>query len=110
MTDQFESNDAPNNRSKTTRKPASLFGMEPAGDVESYRALPWFRKQEFALFPLLLPATIVIALTGDVFHNASPKMKEHSDANVWRYTGVGRAVFIGVSVVVLVVALLAFFG
>ena len=83
-------------------------GMEPAIDIVSYDAVPWYRKQWFALFPLFIPAMLVVVLTGDVFLKATPKMKEHSEANVWRYTSGSKAFFIAVGLIVVVVVISPF--
>lgn len=96
--------------SNTTRKPITLVGINPANDIESYNDVPWFRKQEVALFPLFLPITIFTGLTGDVFHKANPKMKDYSNAEVWRYSAASRAFFIAVSLAVLVTYYFIFFG
>ena len=48
----------------TTRKPIAMAGWEPAPEIESFDTVPWFRRAWFAFFPLFVPATLVIALTG----------------------------------------------
>lgn len=68
--------------------------MEPAPDIESYDDVPWFRKTWPALFPLFAPVAIVVALTGDVYAKANPKMRDYSDAEVWRYNARSRAFFV----------------
>jgi len=94
----------------TAKKPASLVGMEPASHIESYKAVTWWRKQEFVLFPLFIPAMIVIALTGDIYCKATKKMRKYSEAEVWRYKTGGKAVFVVIGLIVLAVVLLSFFG
>lgn len=79
--------------STRAKKPMSLTGLMPATEVRSYNDVPWYRKQEFALFPLLMPLLILVVLTGDVFHGATTTMKEYSDANVWRYSAAARTFF-----------------
>lgn len=94
-----------------TRKAMKHLGMAPAAEIESYDSVPWFRRAWFALFPLFVPALIVIALTGDVFIKATRSMKAHSEANVWRYSGVAKAAYIVANLVfVAVVINIAFFG
>ena len=85
------------------RKP---LGMEPVTDIVSYDAVPWYRKQWFVLFPLFIPAMFVVVLTGDVFLKATRKMKEHSEANVWRYTSGAKAFFIAVGLIVVVLVII----
>ncbi len=89
------------------RKPLSLIGMEPAAHIESYDSVPWYRRQWIALFPLLFPALVVLALTGEVYAKANRTMKRHADAEVWRYTVGARAFFVvtAVAVVALVVGI-----
>jgi len=94
----------------TASKPVSLVGMEPASHFESYKAVTWWRKQEFVLFPLFIPAMIVIALTGDIYCKATKKMREHSEAEVWRYTAGGKAVFVVIGLIVLAAVLLSVLG
>ena len=84
------------------RKPS---GMEPATDIESWDAVPWFRKSGIIVF--LLPVVIVVALTGDVFVKATERMKEHSEANVWRHTTARKAFLVVVSLI-FTVAVLSF--
>lgn len=88
-------------------KPFGLAGMEPAVDIEAYDAVPWFRKKEFALFPLFVPATILIALTGDIFTRPNKPMQQHSDAQVWRYTRGSRAFFVVLGAIVMYVVVSA---
>ena len=97
MTDTINTTDR-----RDARKPASLVGMEPVTDVESYDSVPWYRKQWFALFPLFAPALILIALTGNVYASATKTMKGYSDVDVWRYTAASRVFFIAVAVFVTV--------
>lgn len=84
-----------------------LIGTRPATDVESYDDVPWYRKQEYVNFPLLLPVMIVVGLTGDVFFEATTTTRRYSDASVWRYTVAAKAFFACVNVVVLA-ALISF--
>ena len=88
------------------KKPA---GMEPATDIESYDAVPWFRRQWFVYLLILvfIPAMIVIALTGDVFAKANKKMKEHSEAKVWRYTSGGKTMIVVAGIILVVVGIIS---
>lgn len=90
------------------KKPFRLAGLEPATGIESYGDVPWYRRQELIMFPLFVPAMIVVALTGDVFHKANKKMRATSDAPVWRYTAASRVFFavVGLVVVATVLSLL----
>lgn len=87
----------------TLHKPASFMGMEPVDDIDSYDDVRWFRKQWFALFPLppMAIVTIFMAFTGSIYTQATPKMKEYSDAEVWRYTAAARAFFVACGSLVL---------
>jgi len=87
---------------RQARKPARLIGMTPAPDIESYASVPWYRRQQFALFPLFTPALIFIALTGHVYTTPTGTMRAYSDATVWRYGVVSRAFFVAVSLIVTV--------
>lgn len=93
---------------KNPKKPASLVGMVPATDIESYDSVPWYRKQWFALFPLFAPVLILIALTGGVYASATKSMKGYSDAQVWRYTTGSRVFFVTTAVFVIVFVTSAF--
>ena len=75
---------------RAAKKPASLAGMVPATDIESYDLVPWYRKTWFVFLPLLAPALIVAVLTGNVYAKANSKMRSYSDAEVWRYTTAAR--------------------
>lgn len=87
----------------TQRKPFSLIGMRPAPDLVSYDAVPWYRRQWFALFPLMLPLVVVIAVTGDVYAKANRSMRRYdADTAVWRYTATSRAFFVIVAVGIMV--------
>lgn len=92
------------NDTTQSRKPVGLIGMEPTTDYDSYDAVPWFRKQWFALFPLCAPAMVLIVLTGDVFAKPNKQMRRYSEATVWRYTA-GARVFLIVCAIVAAVLL-----
>ena len=105
-------------RQQPRKKPISLIGMEPATEIESYDAVPWFRRMWFALgplfaqallvnaliagevttsylFPVFAPVLVLIASTGEVYAKAHfKKMKEYSDADVWRFTTASRVLFV----------------
>lgn len=89
----------PGTESATKGKAARLlfgpFTMVPAPEIESYDAVPWFRKAWFVHIPLLLPA-LIIAATGDVYAKANANMKEraNSDAEVWRSRPSTRVVIV----------------
>lgn len=88
-------------------KPIAFYGMEPAIDMESYDAVPWYRTIWTGIFP---PALMLVALTGDVFMKATKKMKEYSEADVWRFTLAMRALFVVVGLIVAVVVYIPIFG
>lgn len=90
----------------TINKPTSLIGMEPVDGLDSYDDVPWYRKQWFALFPPFVLATIFIALTGTIYAKATPKMRQYSQAEVWRFTAAARTFFVvcGLLTTVLVVS------
>lgn len=116
-------------RQQATKKPFRLLGMEPVTDIESYDAVPWFRKTWSALGPLFVQSLLVASLTvSDVYEQAwfvgfplfalvlavtaltggvyakgrSKAMKAYSDAEVWRYTAGSRVYFVVVALSVTV--------
>lgn len=76
------------------RKPFRWAGMEPAPSIDSYSDVPWFRRNEIALFPIFLPLMIVVIATGDLFYRANPRMKEYSGADVWRFKAWAKVFFL----------------
>lgn len=90
---------------KINFKSLGPFAMVPAPEIESYDAVPWFRKAWFVHVPLLLPA-LIIAATGNFYAKATEKMKERADseAEVWRSTAATR-VFVVLGQIIFLLAL-----
>ncbi len=69
--------------------------MEPYPGA-GYDEVPWYRKTWFFIVLLftIWPLTLVITLTGDLYQKANKRQRRHSDAEVWRSTGSGKAVMV----------------
>ena len=91
-----------------SKRPA---GLEPANDIASYDDVPWFRRQWFLwlLILIFIPAMVLIALSGDVFAKANARMKDHDEAEVWRYTTNGKLLIVVSGIVIVLVAALQVF-
>ncbi len=74
--------------------------MEPT-TIGTYDEVAWFRKQWFVWVLVLFfwPPLIILAATGDLYAKANRKMKQHSDAVVWRYSGAGKTMIFAAGII-----------